>query len=379
MNRETAPAMNTTAFRIAALAFLSLSTPLLAQSGPAFDRASAIRFPQVDLAGASIEDAATYLSRTSRELTQDKAGLNIIVKTAQPVEKRVSLRVTNMPAPDAVRYCAESAGLFVTWSGNAAIITDRKDLPATAVALDGGGRTLHARASKVVVPQVDFKDATLREVLEFISAKSASLSGDGWRLNVILDSPTPARLEAQAKAAAPAPTGVVIAGLDEPAAPKAPEPPATPLAEQRISFTLKNTSVAELLRLTALVSGAGVRWDSAAVIVGPPGVTTRPAVTNTVSVKGRVLMERLAAIEIPKVEFRDMRLGEAVTFLSRKITELDPERKSVNLLANGTAADEELTLRADRIPALEALRYVAELSGTELRLEHSAIIFQPRK
>jgi len=219
----------------------------------------------------------------------------------------------------------------------------------------------------------------LREVLEFVSAKSASLSGDGSRLNIILDSPTAARMEEHAKAAAPAPAGIVVAGLDEPAAPKAPEPPATPLAEQRVSFTLKNTSVAELLRLTALVSGAGVRWDSAAVVIGPTGVTTRPAVTNTVAVKGRVLMERLAAIEIPKLEFRDARLGEAVTFLSRKITELDPERKSVNLLANGTAADEEVTLRADRIPALEALRYIAELSGTELRIEHSAIILQPRK
>ena len=72
-------------------------------------------------------------------------------------------------------------------------------------------------------------------------------------------------------------------------------------------------------------------------------------------------------------------MRDCCNFLAKKIKDLDLERKDINLLASGTAADERLNLRFQSIPVIEALRYMAEVSGTDLRIEHNALIFQPGK
>lgn len=365
-----------TAFQITA-ALAAFTVTAFAQSGAAFEKASGIRYPKIDFADATLEDAAAFLSKASRDLTADKSGVNILIKSPTAAQKKVTLRVTSMPGAEAIRYCAEAAGFFVTWTGDAAVFSDQKNVASPTVAYDGGGRTLAGRAAKMIIPKVDFRDATMREALEFLASKSASLAPGGQRLNIIINSPPASRGAAPKPAAKP--SEISIPGL-EPAQPTTPAAPVStdPLADRRLSFQLNNASVAETLRIVALTSGATVRWDTNAVIIGPAGSETRPQIVNAVAMKGKVTMEKLGNWELPKIDFRESKMNESCDFLVRKLRDLDLDKKGVNLLTAGTSAGEEITMRIENAPALEILRYMAELSGTDLRIEHHALIFQPK-
>ena len=83
---------------------------------------------------------------------------------------------------------------------------------------------------------------------------------------------------------------------------------------------------------------------------------------------------------VPKIEFREASLSEAVEFLRVKSRELDPAKVGVNiLLGPGAQAMREkpITLSLQNIPLSEALRYVAELAGLQVREEAPALVLEP--
>ena len=79
--------MNTPSFRTAAFAFAALAATTFAQSGPAFDKATGIRFPKIEFADAKLEDAATG-TKLSNIRTFDPAR-----KSSAPAIRKVSKAV----------------------------------------------------------------------------------------------------------------------------------------------------------------------------------------------------------------------------------------------------------------------------------------------
>ena len=63
-----------------------------------------------------------------------------------------------------------------------------------------------------------------------------------------------------------------------------------------------------------------------------------------------------------------------------KSAELDTgEPKGVNIIiAQGVDTDVTITLRLTDIPLVDALGYITEISGTDFRVDPSAIIILPR-
>ncbi len=90
-------------------------------------------------------------------------------------------------------------------------------------------------------------------------------------------------------------------------------------------------------------------------------------------------LKRAAAIILPKLDFRDATLSEALDFLREKSAALDPERKGVNLVlmpaAKGGAP--QITLSLSEVPLSEALRYIAALAGYEVTADEHAITLRP--
>jgi general secretion pathway protein D len=71
-----------------------------------------IIIPQIDFQGASIEDAASFLSLKSRELDPEKEGVSFIVKDkAKEDAKPFSLTLQNVPLGEALRYITNLAGV----------------------------------------------------------------------------------------------------------------------------------------------------------------------------------------------------------------------------------------------------------------------------
>ena len=84
------------------------------------------------------------------------------------------------------------------------------------------------------------------------------------------------------------------------------------------------------------------------------------------------------AIRIPKLEFHEASVTEAVEYLRRKSVELDPEKKGVNfvLKAPPNLAQTKITLSLTDVPLLEAVRYVANLAALIVEPEDSALLLR---
>jgi general secretion pathway protein D len=121
--------------------------------------------------------------------------------------------------------------------------------------------------------------------------------------------------------------------------------------------------------------------------------------------KGTELMvARLNRIIIPRVDFRDATIRQAVNFLQQRsrdldTTEIDPERRGVNIVLKlpSTPApmpaalevegetpapatfspDARITLNLSNVPLYEALRYVATLAGLKVKVEPFAVSIVP--
>lgn len=115
-----------------------------------------------------------------------------------------------------------------------------------------------------------------------------------------------------------------------------------------------------------------------------------------------LMIARLNRIIIPRVEFRDATVRQAVSFLQQRsrdldTTESDAERRGVNIVLklptttatppvteiDGESAaptfspDSSITLNLTNVPLYEALRYVATLAGLKVKVEPFAVSIVP--
>ena len=113
-----------------------------------------------------------------------------------------------------------------------------------------------------------------------------------------------------------------------------------------------------------------------------------------------IMISRLNRIIIPRVDFRDTTIRQAISFLQQRsrdldTTESDPERRGVNIVlklptspaapaetegetaAPAPSADNRITLNLNNVPLYEALRYVATLAGLKVKVEPYAVSLVP--
>ena len=98
------------------------------------------------------------------------------------------------------------------------------------------------------------------------------------------------------------------------------------------------------------------------------------------------LQEKIDRIIIPLIAVEDAAVKDVVAFLRKRSVELDeleadPRKKGVNiiLLPDPKWEAVRLTLELKEIPLKEALRYVAELSGAEFRVDPNAVVLSMKK
>lgn len=162
----------------------------------------------------------------------------------------------------------------------------------------------------------------------------------------------------------------------------------------------------KILALAVLASGSFL-------LCGNPGAahaqTRNPAARGGLHDDRTVVFsikEKLANIVLPGIEFRQTTLNDAVEYLrqeSRRVdlAEADPEKRGVNIYvqtpATGAtvasapitspadvqpsgatpASSVRITLNMNRIPLLEALKYVAAQAGLKVKVEQYAVSLVP--
>lgn len=142
-----------------------------------------IILPQVQFSGATLEEAVEFLrakARTLDTLESDpkRRGVNILLRKDAGTGAQISLDLKDVPLMEALRYTTELAGVKFRVEPYAVLIEPASEpkivrAPAStsspAPKLTGKAAEV---AQKIVLPQVQFRDATLEEALEFIRTKN---------------------------------------------------------------------------------------------------------------------------------------------------------------------------------------------------------------
>ncbi len=194
---------------------------------------------------------------------------------------------------------------------------------------------------EIVIPHLEFHQAKISEAVEFLMVKG--------------------------RAAGAAPVNIVVLNAPKP--------------EPTMSLLLTNIPLTDAIRYVAEFSGMKVRRDASAFVLEPGMVPPKAGA----SADSSGMLQKAEAIIIPRAEFRDASLAEAILFLHKRAAELDPNPnpalRGVNLIAMPLApgsAEAKITLNLEKTSLSDILRYVASQTHLQLDVESSAMVFRPK-
>jgi hypothetical protein len=243
--------------------------------------------------------------------------------------------------------------------------------------------SIEEKLDSIVIPQVEFKDATPAEAVQYLREVSRKL-----------DPSSPAEQR-----------GVnIVLNLDKPKA----EQPA-------ITMSLRAVPLREVLRYVAELAGLHTEITPHAVLLRntPPRETKSPTVEITADevesasgktiAKGNVSVQtpsgtfKGAEIEftpsaskpagipqngdiiLPTVDFREASVEEALEFIRQQSRKLDPSGRGAQILIQGSPRTTPITLSLRNVPVSAALRYVAQLCAMELVADPQGFVLRDLK
>ncbi len=160
------------------------------------EKAQKIIIPQVELSGASIEEALDFLRAKSRELDPDKQGINIIVKDGGvPADKRITLSLRDVPLPEALHYLAELSHMVAVYEPYAVVVRhigppgglkfDKRSVGAKAS--EPARSPVIERAAQIIIPKLNFNGVSLSEAIDFLRVKSRDIDPQKLGVNIIVN------------------------------------------------------------------------------------------------------------------------------------------------------------------------------------------------
>jgi general secretion pathway protein D len=153
----------------------------------------------------------------------------------------------------------------------------------TKVRDDQGTVAINRKLSQIIIPNIEFRQTTIRDAVEFLRQEARRLdtdeNPDNRGVNIFLKLPSPGTAVRTAAAVTGVPGDATIPGLDVPtAAPSIPSGPA-PSADTRITLTLSRIPLLEALRYVASQAGLKVKVEAYAVSIVPLAELTDALIT----------------------------------------------------------------------------------------------------
>ncbi|MEP6670566.1 MAG: hypothetical protein ABJF10_15505 [Chthoniobacter sp.] len=201
-------------------------------------RAWRMNVPQFELRDASIVESFRALAARSRALDPAHEGINFAWPDGLPTDVRLNLHLVNVPLREAARYVARLAGMRLAPREYALLFLPDDDLLPNVPpppSFSAAART----AAELILPRVEFRDATLPAALAFLEAAARAVDPRKTGVNVVLDIP--------------------------------PE-----LRDTRITLSLTNLPFGEALRYAATQANLVVVEESYALVVTLPDGTQPP-------------------------------------------------------------------------------------------------------
>jgi len=108
------------------------------------------------------------------------------------------------------------------------------------------------------------------------------------------------------------------------------------------------------------------------------GAAVNPAATA--GPRGQRIHEKLAGIIVPRVQFEEVTIEEAIRFIRKKSKELDPDHVGINVfLRQAKAADApskraSITIEANNLPLADVVRYTCMAAGLNYNIDETSLI-----
>lgn len=350
----------------------------------------------------------TKLNAQIADTRPDTTALLAVDSAGGTAKRKILFLITARPVEQASTAAVNNHGATtITAEGKARTTLHSSPIKAGAQNADEVSK-IQKKAEDIIIPTVEFREASLAEALDFLRAKSKEHDPAKKGLDIVLANPPP--------------------------------------RDARMSLSLKNVPLVEALRYVTELAGAEYQIESEAVVIRarskeqpatvtrsyrvPPGFlvtaktakaaleekgvsfpvggsavvvsegtqlvvkTTRdghakvealvaaavPASPPSPAAPVLPLMKKAGEIIIPRVQLREATVAEAVDFLKVKSKELDKEKHGVNIIvrAEGVALTQRITLDLQDVPLSEALKYVAELAGLKVKGEPYAYLLEPK-
>ncbi len=322
---------------------LLLLTASVVPGGGGEEKAKRIMVPLVDFRDAPLNEVVDFLYEQSRRLDPEKAGVHIWPPPAPPDGKwpRITLNLHDVSLLDAARYAANAAGMKLE-AEETFLRLSSAQAPITAPPRPAAQPSAAAeKAKRITVARVDFQEAPLEDVVEFLKDESRELDPEKKGVNILLHAP-----------------------------------PATRAA--KITLQLRDVPLFDAVRYTADIAGLKLTAGENVLLLSPakvPAVGTLPSAARS-SVAG----EKARRIVVPLLDFKDAPLNDVLAFLDDQDRELDPDKKGVNILLQAPPGAKlpTITLNLRNIPLLEALGYIAQLADCELAVDDHALRLVPK-
>lgn len=127
----------------------------------------------------------------------------------------------------------------------------------------------------------------------------------------------------------------------------------------------------------AVTASGDVKVETADATILAQNVEVKPKSATPATEKSAAL-EKAEKIILPKIEFVDVTVKEAVDFFIAKSRALDPKKTGVNIVLKLPATDTtKLSLSLEDVPLSEALKYLAGLANLKLVASPDAILLKP--
>lgn len=197
---------------------------------------------------------------------------------------------------------------------------------------------LEAQAAKIIIPKLQFRDATLAEAVNFLKAKARALD--------------------------PAHAGLNI-GIAAPAE-----------GDAKLTLTLTEISLAEALHYVAAKVGLHVRYDAAAITITAPEEADWKRLKLPPSPESRKVEAKAQAIVFPKIELHESSVTEAIDFIQIKAAALAPDKRAINVVNLDLPLDARITAGLKDVSLYDLLHFIARLTGGELVAEPEALVLR---
>lgn len=148
---------------------------------PLATKLKTIILPSVAFTNATLEEAVEYLRIKSRDLDTAPGltkGVNILLRNGDKPAPTITLDLREVALGDVIRYVAELAGLEMRVEPFAILVAPKLTAKPIRANTDA--------ASPIILPQVEFRDATLDEAITFIRIKSRDVDTAGKGVNILV-------------------------------------------------------------------------------------------------------------------------------------------------------------------------------------------------